>query len=91
MARPKKKTEVFAVATAAPNAVFMRSDLAERFAFENNLTVFPITVLTEPDLRKQKKDAALAILTDAQKLALGLVKAPKAPPLPAAPSTESSN
>jgi hypothetical protein len=82
MARPKQKTVVFVVnqADAPVPSVFMRAELATQYAVENggdsDLTVTPVQVLTEPDIRKAKKEAALALLTPDQQAALGLVKTP---------------
>ena len=78
MARPKQKTVVFVVnqADAPIPAVFMRAELADKHAEENNLVVTSVTVLTEPDIRKAKKEAALALLSPEQQIALGLVKTP---------------
>jgi hypothetical protein len=76
MARPKQKTIVYTVnpADAPVPAVFTRPELALAHATENGLVVVPVQVLTEPDIRKAKKEAALALLTPEQQIALGLAK-----------------
>ena len=78
MARPKQKTVVFVVNhfDAPVPTVFMRAELADKHAEENSQVVTPVQVLTEPDIRKAKKEAALALLTPEQQAALGLVKTP---------------
>ncbi len=80
----KQPATIYVVTPIKPEGVFYQKDIAETSAAnlaattEEDYQAFPIQVTTKNVFRKAAKAAVLDTLTSDQKVALGLVKTPRA-------------